>query len=154
MSYASNTSVSEDRSRLQIERMVLQYGAKDYCTMIRETEGLIGFTYNKYKIQMSVPFPDRNDEKFKVSPGGRKRRSEKQAFAEWEKEVRRRWRSLCLVIKGKLVGVEDGVTTFEKAFLSDILIGGQTVSERVLPKLAEFIEAGKDLELVKMLPAM
>ena len=80
MSYASNTSVSEDRSRMQIERMVLQYGADELCTMIRKTEGLVGFTYNKYKIQMSVPLPDRNDKRFTVTPGGRKRRNEKTGF--------------------------------------------------------------------------
>ena len=61
---------------------------------------------------------------------------------------------MCLVIKALLVGVEDEVLTFEQAFLPYILVGGQTVSERMLPKLAELIESGKDLDTIKLLPAM
>ena len=154
MSYASNTQVSEDRSRIQIERMILKYGADEFGTLTRKGEALVAFKYKEYRIQMSVPLPDKNDERFTVTPSGRKRRSEVQAFGEWEKEVRRRWRSMCLVIKALLVGVEDEVLTFEQAFMPYIIVGGLTVSERILPLLAKAIEQGKELSTIKQLPMM
>lgn len=151
MRYAAHTRVSQDRSRTQIERMVLKYGAEEFGTLIKKDEALVGFKYKNIRVEMAVPLPDKNDERFSTTPAGRNRRSETQAFAEWEKEVRRRWRSLCLVIKALLVGVDDGVLTFEQAFMPYIVIGGQTIGQVFLPKLAKMIESGKEISSMKQL---
>lgn len=149
--YATHTQVSEDRSRIQIERMVLKYGAEEFGTLIKKTEALVGFKYKNIRVEMAVPLPDKNDKRFSTTPAGRKRRSEAQAFTEWEREVRRRWRSLCLVIKALLVGVDDGVLTFEQAFMPYIVIGGQTIGQRFLPQIVKAIESGKELTSIKQL---
>ena len=143
MSYASNTSVSEDRSRAEIERMLMKYGAEEFGYMTRRDEGIICFVYRGIQARLSVPLPDRDDPKFTRTPTGRKTRSGTQAFNEWQKEVRRRWRALCLVIKALLVGVDDGVLSFEQAFMPFIVWGNnRTTSEMLLPHVKAAIEGG------------
>ena len=131
--------------------MVMKYGAEEFATVIRKNEALVGFQYKNIRVEMAVPLPDKNDKRFRLTPAGRSRRSETQAFTEWDKEVRRRWRSLCLVIKALLVGVDDGVLTFEQAFMPYIVIGGQTIGQIFLPRIIKAIESGKEIRSVKQL---
>lgn len=150
--YASDTKVSEDRSRAEIERMLMRYGADEFGYMSRKTEAMIQFVYRKITVRMRVPMPDRDDTQFTQTPNTERPRTDAQAFAAWQKEVRRRWRSLCLVIKALLVGVDDGVLEFEQAFMPYIVWGNDlTTSELLLPKMKEAIAAGampKQLEVL------
>jgi len=154
MRYASATSVSEDRSRMEIETLLMRYGADEFGYVTRAGEAVIGFVYRGIRVQMSVPLPDRDDAKFTATPTGRRTRSTTQAFNEWQKEVRRRWRSLCLVIKALLVGVDDGVLTFEQAFMPYIVWGnGLTTSEMLLPHVQNALESGRMPNSLKQLEA-
>lgn len=153
--YASNTSVSEDRSRIEIERLLMRYGADEFGYMTRKNEAIIMFVFKGLHIEMKVPLPNQDDEKFCTTPTGRKTRSEDAAFREWEKEIRRRWRSLCLVIKALLVGIDDGVLTFEQAFMSYMVWGnGLTTSQLLLPTIHHALETGKGLGSVKQLEVL
>lgn len=54
----------------------------------------------------------------------------------YEQEIRRRWRSLLLVVKAKLTAVADGISTVEREFLADLVIPtGQTLAEWLAPQL-------------------
>lgn len=154
-SYAANTGVTEDRSRAEIERMLMRYGADEFGYVTRRTEGVIAFMYRQIRVQMSVPIPDRGDRQFTTTPARGTERSEQQAFNEWQKEVRRRWRSLCLVIKALLVGVDDGVLSFEQAFMPYIVWGnGLTTSEMLLPHIQQALEGGEMPKNLKQLPVL
>ena len=153
-SYASGTQVSSERTRIEMERLVLQYGADEFHTMVGKTQAGIAFTYQNYRIQMTVPLPDRDDERFAQTPSGRKSRTKEAAYKAWDAEVRRKWRSLGAVVKALLIAVEEEVMTFEKAFMPYILVGGKLVSEYVLPGLAKAIADGKDLSTIKQLPML
>lgn len=153
--YASNTSVSEDRSRTEIERLLMRYGADEFGYLTRKREAIIGFIFKGIRVEMTVPLPDRDDEKFHTTPTGRKTRSGDAAFREWEKEVRRRWRSLCLVIKALLVGIDDEVLTFEEAFMPYMVWGnGLTTSKILLPGIQHALATGKGLAAVKQLEVL
>lgn len=135
MSYAQDTSVTEDRSRQEIERMLMKYGASRFgCLSDYEHKfALIEFTYKKIAIQMQIPVPDRQDKKFTRCSGRMSayRRDESSAQKLYEQEVRRKWRSLSLALKAKLVAVEDGITTFETEFMPYMVTdNGQTLAER------------------------
>ncbi len=156
MSYATKTQVSEDRSRTEIERILMRYGADEFGYMNRRSEALIVFVYKSIKVQMTVPLPARDDPKFTTTPTGRPVRSETQRFNAWNMEVRRRWRSLCLVIKALLVGVDDGVLSFEQAFMPYMVLGddGLTLYQKALPKLTRAIESGKMPNTLNQLEAI
>jgi len=53
----------------------------------------------------------------------------------FDAEVRRRWRSLALIVKAKLVAVDDGISTAEREFLADTMVGDFTVYQRIRPEL-------------------
>jgi len=58
-------------------------------------------------------------------------------------EVRRRWRALVLVVKGKLEAVESEIVTFEEEFLAHLVLpNGQTVGSEVRPMVAQAYETG------------
>ena len=69
----------------------------------------------------------------------------------YEQAVRQKWRALALVIKAKLEAVESGISVFEQEFLANIILSdGRTVSQHVLPRIAEDYESGN---LPPLLPA-
>lgn len=151
--YARGTAVNQSRSRDEIERMLVRYGADEFGYLSKKGEAMIGFTYRKIRVRMCVPLPGRFDGEFTHTVTGRKR-AQRAAMEEWEKETRRRWRSLCLLVKALLVGVEDGVISFEEAFMPHIVWGdGMTTAEKLLPTIAKAVEGGK-MPSVKQLTVM
>jgi len=155
MNYATNTSVSEDRSRAEIERLLMKHGAEEFGYVTRPGEALVGFVFRQIRVQMRVPLPGRADPKFTRTPARGTKRTPSQAFGAWQKEVRRRWRSLCLVIKALLVGVDDGVLSLEEAFLPWIVWGnGLTSGQMILPKIHEAIESGNMPSTLKQLEVL
>jgi hypothetical protein len=129
--YAAETSVSSEKSRMEIERILRKYGADEdefgYATNSRRAQ--IQFSKGGRMVRFVVPLPDRNAREFTLTPTGRQR-TRAQADLAYEQAVRQRWRALALVIKAKLEAVEAGISVFEEEFLANILLpGGQTVYE-------------------------
>lgn len=146
MTYASQTSVSVERSRAEIERTLLRYGASKFVYGWDREEAVIAFvvsnegTGDLRQVRFKVHVPARDD--FFKTPTGR-RRSPAQAEREWEQAQRQRWRALLLVIKAKLEAIEAGIATFEDEFLAyTMLPSGQTVGEWMHPQLDEAYAQG------------
>ena len=155
MSYANNTQVSEDRSRAEIEKQLQRFGADAFGYYSNGTAAKIAFEYKRIHCQISVPLPARDDPQFTQTPNTGRRRSETQACTDWQREVRRRWRSLCLVVKALLVGVEDGVLTFEQAFMPYIVMGdGFTIYQHVIPHIEHALATGEMPGTLKQLEAL
>ncbi|MBN1126939.1 MAG: hypothetical protein JXA82_18195 [Sedimentisphaerales bacterium] len=143
--YAKNTSVSVDRSEQEIRRELTRFGASRFATMhdIDNGNAAIGFEFHGRRIQMTVTMPNRDDEEFTLTDTGRER-NENAAFKAYETACRQRWRSLALVIKAKLVAVDDGVATFEDEFLPyTVLPNGQTISQIIQPRMERVLSTGK-----------
>lgn len=151
MAYAKDTSVSVDRSRAEIERTLTRYGAEQFMSGWKEGQSVIAFRLHNRVIQFTLPLPDKNDDRFKITPGGRRRRSEADAYREWEQACRQRWRALGLAIKAKLEAVECGITSFDEEFLAHIVLpGGKgTVGEWFLPKIDKAYESGHMPKLIE-----
>jgi hypothetical protein len=150
MSYAEDTSVSVEKSRAQIEAMIVRAGASKFASMISEGESIIGFALHGKHVKFVLPLPDRNSRRFTHrKPGGHHitkeyPRSPDDAYKAWEQACRSRWRALGLCIKAKLEAVEAGITTFEAEFLAHFVTpGGSTIGERVIPQLEEMAKSGK-----------
>lgn len=142
MRYAEGTEVSVEKSRAEIERLVLRYGATSTGFMTEPGRAMILFEAHGRRVVFTLPLPDKADKKFAVD-GRRHARSAEQIFAVWEQACRQRWRALALVIKAKLEAVECGITTFEDEFLAHIMMpDGLTVSQHVRPKIAQAYNGG------------
>ena len=143
--YAANTTVSSEKSRGEIERVLTRYGATAFSYGWRdegdETMAMVGFRAVSRTIRFLIPMPCR--EAFRYTPSqGRKRRDD-QIDAEHEKACRQRWRALLLVVKAKLEAVEAEISTFDEEFLPHIVLpNGRTVAEMALPEIDRAYSTG------------
>ncbi len=152
--YASQTTVSESRSKDEIERTLVRFGADQfmYGRDKEHSRALIGFRFEgrSYRIQIAMPGID--DPSVAKTATGRARAAG-VIDAELAKETRRRWRVLAAYLKALVVGVEEEVLTWEEALLPYALLEtGQTVAEVMLPRMDEALDAGR--LSVNLLPAV
>jgi hypothetical protein len=138
--YAAGTTVGVERSRAAIEAELTKRGAAAFGYNWTAAEAVVAFTLNGLQVRMGLALPTRAD--FKDYTAGNSRRVSGQKA--YDDEVRRRWRALFLVIKAKLIAVDEGITSLEREFLSDIVLAdGRTVLEQMRPA----IEQGRRLEI-------
>ena len=141
--YAEGTTVPVDRSRAEIERILMRYGADQFAYGY-ETGGdaMIQFRAHERLVRLVVPFPDRAAREYTHSATGL-RRSEGSAQSAWEAACRQRWRALVLVLKAKLEAVESGISAFEDEFLAQtVLPDNTTVANYMRPQLDRAYERG------------
>ena len=134
-SYAKGTEVSIGRSREELERLLRTRGATGFMAGWEDGNEfhVVAFKLAERLIRLTIPrsWPDEH----KRTPSGLVR-TDAAAQKAADAEERRRWRSLLLVIKARLVAVDDGVETLETAFLPWVVLpNGQTVAEWINPQL-------------------
>lgn len=131
--YAANTAVPVERSQTEIERTLMKYGADQFAYARNGSRAMIGFSAHGRRVRFELQLPDPDD--FQTTPTGRQRRGT-GAASEWQQACRQRWRSLALSIKARLAAVEDGIDSFEDAFLSHIVLpSGETVGSWMTPQI-------------------
>jgi len=131
MRYAKRTTVSPEKSRAEIERIVLGYKATQFGTAFDNEGGraMIQFCIGKKTVRFLLPLKDQ------YADGSSRQLS--------EQDIRQRWRALVLAIKAKLEAVECNISTFEDEFLSHIVMpDGRTVGEHVVPAIEKAIADG------------
>lgn len=135
--YAEATSVSVDRSRAEIEKLLQRFGADSFGYAWDRGQECVSFVYQGKQVRLTIPLP--------------KRESYRSEDA-WAKERRRRLRVLVMALRALLVAVDDGLIGFEEAFLSWFVTpGGQTVSEQLVPRLEAAARRG-ELPLLLVAP--
>ena len=154
MKYASDTSVSSDRSQAEIKSTLQRYGASRYAFFEEDERSAIVFKFNHRRLRFDLPLPSRTADGFvyrfydgkktdSVLPIGKQR-------DKWEQACRQRWRALALAIKAKLEAVESGITTFEEEFLAHIVMpNGKTIGEHIVPQVPQICDTGV---LPKLIP--
>jgi len=141
--YASETSVSQEKSRLEIEATLKRYGATSFMYASEEAAAMIGFRIEGRMVKFVVPMPDPKSREFTHTPAKGQLRSAAEAEKAWEQAGRQRWRALALVIKAKLEAVSAGITTIEDEFLAHtVLPDGSTVGQFMKPQIAVAYERG------------
>jgi hypothetical protein len=146
--FAETTTVSVEKSRSEIEKLITRYGATSTAFMNAPGRSIVCFEANGRRIMFELKLPDIADKKFardgRGSAIGPAKRMEK-----WEQACRQSWRALALVIKAKLEAVETGITSFEDEFLAHIVMpDGQTVGTHIKPRIAEAYAGGQMLALL------
>lgn len=137
--YAQGTTVGEERTRIELEKLLRRFGADQFATAWDGETGAsaVVFRMDGRHVRLDVPMPKASDDPFWKTPTGR-RRTPAAAHEEYEKECRRRWRSLLAVVKAKLIAVDDGISTLEREFLADMVTAdGRTVEQVMRPHLEQ-----------------
>lgn len=145
--YATDTDVTAEKSRAEIERTLRRYGADAFGYAWSGDRAMIEFAMNGRRIRFYIPMPDRAAEEFthyRHSSGKSVERSVDAADKLYEQATRQRWRALALVVKAKLEAVDAGVTGFEVEFLAHIVLpSGGTVAETALPAVERAYATGE-----------
>ncbi len=144
MKYASQTAVSSEKSKAEIERMLTRYGATSFASGWQGDQATIVFSMADRRVKFILPLPKKDAREFTHSPKQGYRRSDADAYKTWEQATRQRWRALALVVKAKLEAVDSGITSFEHEFMAHIVMpDGKTVSDHALPMIAAVYQSGK-----------
>ena len=129
--FALHTEVPVERSRAEIEGLLIKYGASEFHSGWMHNAAQVGFRIKDLYIRFVLPIPPLGDQKYKTKivrrAHGRtekKTLTEHEAFNAREQEVKSRWRALSLVVKAKLEAVECGISTLENEFLAFIVLPG------------------------------
>lgn len=140
--FAQATTVPVEKSRAEIEQLIIRYGATSTAFMNAPGRAMIMFEAQDRRIVFELPLPDAADKKFARDGRGSLRSPAKRMDA-WEQACRQRWRALALVIKAKLEAVQSGITSFEDEFLSHIMMpDGMTVGNHIKPTIAAWYAGG------------
>ena len=127
--YAEGTSVDAMKSRAEIEKTLLRFGADQFMYGSKDTMAVIAFRCAGRHIRFKLPLP--SPEKYRSAKA-------------LERETRRVWRAMCLCIKAKLESVATGIETFEECFMAHVVMpNGQTLAEHAAPLLEQMHKDGK-----------
>ncbi len=139
--YAENTSVSVEKSQMEVTGILRKYGAKKFGTMEDEEQAYLMFEFKGLSVQMIVPLPSIKE--FMKTEAGRPRALNVAEDAR-SQVIRQRWRTLVLAVKAKLEAVQIGISTVEKEFMAFVMMpDGRALSDHILPQLEEMVTKGK-----------
>ncbi|MHB1000493.1 MAG: hypothetical protein ACYC27_14735 [Armatimonadota bacterium] len=140
-SFAATTYVSIDRTRNEIERLLVDHGADQFGYMQSGDQAAIMFRMNSKMIRFVISMPKMED--FSRTPTGL-RRTQTQIRTFYEQGCRQRWRALLLIIRAKFEAIKSGITEFEEEFLSYIMLpNGQTTGNWMKPQIQAAYESGR-----------
>jgi hypothetical protein len=150
MTFAKETTVSVERTRAELEQLLIRFGASGYFSGwdAAANAGFVAFELRGRRLRFRLDLPDPNNTEFTMrklnQTNYREQRTPAQARAAWEQACRQRWRALLLLVKAKLAAIEAGIVTLEEAFLADVMLpDGRTVGESVMEPVAEAYRSGQ-----------
>lgn len=149
--YATDTVVTVQKSKADIENELRRFGCDRLASF--EEPGRAGVVFERLGVRFRVVLElgSANDHQRTKTGIVRSAAQQREAF---DKETRRRWRALFLVIKAKLVAVEEGISTVEEEFLAwAMLPSGETVGDIVMPQIREVVRTGQLPPLMPGLPS-
>lgn len=147
--YADRTDVPVSRSKQEIEELMTRFGCVRFASISEPQRAAIMFEYHDFRYRVMLPLPHPRDHTRDKSGYGM---TVLQQKASLDAETRRRWRSLLLVLKSKLVAVEDGISTMEEEFLANLVLpSGETIGERIVPEARRVATTG---DLPPLLPGL
>lgn len=127
--YAEDTKVDAQKSRMEIERTLVRFGADQFMYGSKAESAVIAFRAQGRHVRFLLPLP--SPEKYRSA-------------AAMERETRRCWRAMGLCIKAKLESVATGIETFEESFLAHVVLpNGMTLAEHAAPMLEQMHKDGK-----------
>ena len=146
MAYAASTSVPVEKSRAEIERLLMKHKCSKFMAGVDNEahRATVQFQAHNRIIKFEIALPNPLDPKYKKINNSYLQRTSAGVQKIVEQERRTRWRALLLVIKAKLEAVESGIATFEDEFLAHVLLPNQqTVAEYIGPTVEQIYETGR-----------
>ena len=136
--YACTTTVSVEKTKVEIERILKRYGANAFVNSGYREQAMIQFLLRGRVLRFVITLPSKSDPVFERIPKSQQLRDPEAQEAIWQQAIRQRWRALQLIIKAKLEAIDAAITTLDEEFLGWIVLpDGATVGQRMIPQVAE-----------------
>jgi hypothetical protein len=142
VSFAKGTVVPVERTRAEIEKTIMNYGADEFSSAFMNGQAAIQFRVKERRVRFVLDLPSQEWARGEIMSRKRPRWYDRRNIPAnilaplVDAEHRRRWRCLLLAIKAKLEIVDSGIATFDEEFLAHIVIDdgqdSRTVYERVV----------------------
>lgn len=129
MSFASQTTVSVEKTRAEIDRLLGKHGAGHRGIMVDEGKNLaqIAFVIHSRRYRLDVPMPK--------NVGVQR---------QYDQACRTRWRTILLTLKAKFELVDLGISSIEKEFLGDMILqNGQSLHLAVAEAIRTGLASGE-----------
>lgn len=130
------TEVAVESSQAAIRKLLYEHGARNFAFSETEVESVswagVDFVHDEQRVRMRVPIRQVDQKVFQDKVRRAQTRTPEQIGKELvEQEAKRIWRVMFHGLKARLVSVEEGVETFEEAFLSHLVdpVSGMTLWE-------------------------
>lgn len=158
--FAANTSVPIDRTRAEIERLVVtSHKCKRFSSGMdfENRTAIVQFEAHERRVRFMLVLPDPTDPEFRKQgkrdyfplPADSARVRERH-----DQACRTLWRALLLVIKAKLEAVDNAIATFEEEFMAHIVMpNDRTIAEIVTPLIDRAYSSGQMPQGLLALPA-
>ena len=146
--YAATTTVSVEKSKAEIERLLTKYGCGQFTTGTDRVQlrAQVQFALESRIVRFVIALPDPADEAYQY-------RTVARCAKEMLQDERQRWRALFLSLKARLVSWDEHIETFEEAFMAHIVLpDDRTVGQAVIPSIVAAYETGK-MPVDRLLPA-
>ena len=146
MRYARSTTVTTDRSKVEIESTLMRYGCESFGYMVKNNKAMIAFEYEGRGYRVSLPLPNKDDQEFTQTETGRARKNKDAVYLAYEQGCRSRWRALLILIKGKIEYLEITGMKFEQGFAGELLLpNGTTLNEFYMSDVLKSIDGRKKM---------
>lgn len=160
--FAAHTSVDVQKTKVEMERLLVKHGAKQYGTAHDDANGVavVYFAIGGRSIRLQIPIPKLDayaDPKKQAWENNRAKLATPQMWhrwsegtreqwvrEQWEQACRTRWRCMLLIVKAKLELIAMKLSTVEREFLADITLpDGRSVYEWLKPGVDKaYIDGG------------
>jgi hypothetical protein len=152
--FAATTTVSVEKSEVELKQTLRRYGVGDIATLSRPGLASVMFSKGERAVRFELEVPPLEDlmnawieqQYPSAARAGRVQKwhyekAQPKAKTQWQQEEKRIWRVLIMVIKAHFEMAEE--TGFDTAFAANILLpGGETIAEYMLPRLDHARETG------------
>lgn len=154
--YAAGTTVEQNRTVQDLEKLLESYGATGFAYGKKGSKQLVAFEMQGRSVRFALHLPPVNDPSV-IPLAQEMARAAKVAVprapgAAYAFIARQRWRALYLIIKAKLVAIDEGIRTFDNEFSWNVVLpGGETVGELLEPHIDRVYATG---HIPPLLPGM
>ena len=138
--YAEGATTTVNASRNEIEALVRKFGAHQILAYEDKERAIVQFTARERMVRLTLSMP--SEESLSKTETGRRRSVGSLGEAK-DKEMKRLWRALVLLVRAKITAVNENIVTFEEEFLSNIVMAdGRTVAEHTKEPIALSYKSG------------
>lgn len=138
--FADGTTTTVSASRNEIEVLVKKFGAHQVLSYEDKDRAIVQFTARDRMVRLTIVLP--TEAEVSKTETGRARSAGSLAEAR-DKEIRRRWRALVLLVRAKITAVNENIVTFEQEFLANVVMAdGKTVHEHARDTIRLSYESG------------